>query len=649
MVLLGGIFGLAWLCGGPVESGIWAVAFLTLATFGFWILDFTSGFLDFQHRWPTETEDVSSTSPHATGWIWTCAWALGRPPGKTRSSHPIRRSWTFFVLLLCLLRVGEASHPGPHSQGWSLGIANPSGLNSKVDQIAHMGGHAWILSETHLSVVGLRNFVKGLKAVKSPWVAVVPGAPCPARNQQGTGNHSGVMLLSQSPARPLPNSFAAHTFSTARLQVAGMVVGNMWVTVGMLYGVPANAQHTDAKYQTEVMLSELVERVAYQSTGPRAIGGDFNYSAHELGQTKRLLDLGFREAQDLAALRWGQSAERTGRGRRRIDQLWLSPELQQILVGVEVQHDMWADHAPVVAKFASVGGTSFPYWRMPQPFPWPASWTCDVSFHSGSDLTVEYARLWAQIEQNAVTWNAHHGITCTRAQQGRGQTLHTVNRVPHQVPCRKERFGEVAPSFYGVSLQHARYFKQLRRLQALSQQRARGNSNLNAGLNREDTWRAVRRAPGFAGGFGSWWSANGFLPVFPSGIPLICPPASVLQDMFDSMNKWVKAYEAELAQKRYQFGKQRRSGSLQYVFQDCKGAAPPPVDTLLQRMEVGIDEVRAEESALVLTAPIQLLPDLPVVALGKFCKSSIMSMTSCGLRILRALKQVRLWSRNESR
>ena len=140
MVLLGGIFGFAWLCGGPVESGIWAVAFLTLVTFGFWILDFTSGFLDFQHRWPTETEDVSSTSPHVTGWIWTCAWALGRPPGKTRSSHPIRRSWTFFVLLLCLLRVGEASHPGPHSQGWSLGIANPSGLNSKVDQIAHMGG-----------------------------------------------------------------------------------------------------------------------------------------------------------------------------------------------------------------------------------------------------------------------------------------------------------------------------------------------------------------------------------------------------------------------------------------------------------------------------------------------------------------------------
>ena len=573
--------------------------------------------MDFQHRWPCEIGDASSTSPQATGWIWTYAWALGRSPGGTRCSHPVRRNWTFVVSMLSLLRIGEASHPGPQPAGWTLGIANPSGLNSKVEQIAHMEGHAWILSETHLSAVGLRNFVKGLKAVKSPWVAVVPGAPCPARNQHGTGNHSGVMLLSQSPARPLPNNFAAHTFCTARMQVAGMVVGNMWVTLGMLYGVPANAQHHDAKYQTEVMLSELVERVALQGTGPRAIGGDFSFAASELGQTQRLHELGFREAQNLAALRWGQSSVQTGRGRRIIDQLWLSPELQQVLIGVEVQHDMWADHSPVVAKFAGGGVPSIPHWRMPQPFPWPADWTCQVEFQPGTDLTLEYARLWAQVESGAVQWNAHHGIPSTRAQQGRGQTLTTVHRVAHQVPCRKERVGEVAPTFYGVSLQHARYFKQLRRLQSLRHQQARGVSGFHACMNREDTWRAVRRAPGFPGGFGGWWSANGFLPVFPSGMPLICPSGGELDTMFESMNKWVKAYEAGLAQKRYQFGKQRRAGSLQYVFKDCKTAAPPPVDTLLQRLEVGIDEVRPEEASIVLTSPVTLLPDLPVVVNGK--------------------------------
>ena len=73
------------------------------------------------------------------------------------------------------------------------------------------------------------------------------------------------MLLSRFPARALPQQFAEHTYSTARLQVAGMVVGDTWITVGMMYGVTANAQHKQARYTTEVLLAELVERVGYQS------------------------------------------------------------------------------------------------------------------------------------------------------------------------------------------------------------------------------------------------------------------------------------------------------------------------------------------------------------------------------------------------
>ena len=55
------------------------------------------------------------------------------------------------------------------------------------------------------------------------------------------------MLLSRFPARALPQQFAEHTYSTARLQVAGMVVGDTWITVGMMYGVTANAQHKQAR------------------------------------------------------------------------------------------------------------------------------------------------------------------------------------------------------------------------------------------------------------------------------------------------------------------------------------------------------------------------------------------------------------------
>jgi len=248
--------------------------------------------------------------------------------------------------------VGEASHPGPGDPPglWTFGIANPSGLNSKVDQVAHMPGDVWILSETQLSVTGIGKFTKGLRALKSPWVGIVPGAPCPNRNQQGTGVHSGVLLVSKFPARPFPHQFAEHTYETARIQVAGVAVHNAWVTTGMLYGHTLNGQHKHAKYHTDTLLSELIDRVACQSPGPRIIGGDFNFGPDELSQLQRLASLGFREVQDIAALRWGQSAQATGRGRRRIDQMWISPELQLLLDSVTVTWDLWADHAAVVAS-----------------------------------------------------------------------------------------------------------------------------------------------------------------------------------------------------------------------------------------------------------------------------------------------------------
>lgn len=582
---------------------------------GLWILVL-------QSAWTWGRDQGQSPGPaQAAGWNWTLPRAFGKVLGRSGGHSSFQRTWTLAcIFCLCLLRVGEASHPGPGDPPglWTFGIANPSGLNSKVDQVAHMPGDVWILSETQLSVTGIGKFTKGLRALKSPWVGIVPGAPCPNRNQQGTGVHSGVLLVSKFPARPLPHQFAEHTYETARIQVAGVAVHDAWVTTGMLYGHTLNGQHKHAKYHTDTLLSELIDRVACQSLGPRIIGGDFNFGPDELSQLQRLASLGFREVQDIAALRWGQSAQATGRGRRRIDQMWISPELQLLLDSVTVTWDLWADHAAVVASFRGVGvRPCFDFWRTPAPFPWPKTWTCQASFDPSQDPTVAYGVLWNQIEQQAVQWNAHHGVPCSKAQLGRGQTLQTVKRKHFQVPCKKARAGEVNPGFLGVSLQHARFFRQLRRLQALVQICKADQLSSNAQLNRDATWRACRYAPGFQGGFGGWWEGQQLAPCFGFGLPLVCPALAVLEEMFQSFGQWIKTYEATLAQQRYQFGKSRRLGAMRYVFKDCKVAALPQVDTLLDRLEVVIEEIRADESALVLEKPIHLLPGLPVVIQGK--------------------------------
>ena len=215
------------------------------------------------------------------GWIWTFATKRQAPGGRLSGRRCIGvHRWLFWIFFVAALRVGEASHPGPSAaQGnqWTLGIANPSGLNGKLDVVNHLPGDAWILTETQLSRKGTSMFVKGLRMLQSRWTYAVTGAPSPPRAKTDTGSHSGVMMLSRFPTRALPHNFDADVYASGRIQVVGMAVAETWVTVGMVYGIPCNASHKLAKFQTDVLLSEVVDRVGCQTIGPRAIGGDFNY------------------------------------------------------------------------------------------------------------------------------------------------------------------------------------------------------------------------------------------------------------------------------------------------------------------------------------------------------------------------------------
>lgn len=555
------------------------------------------------------------------GWTWTCATKprVGRSHGGGLCRQGGFRWRLWFLVWGGLCRIGEAAHPGPNTSDatWTFGIANPSGLNSKVDQVAHQDGHVWVYSETHLSKHGFVKLRKGLQALQSPWKYLVPGQPCPVRSRGQVGVHSGVLLASRFPARPLPNSFDPDLFATGRIQVAGFMVGSVWVQVGMLYGFPCNATHTQARYQTDTCLAELVDRIVGQTVGPRIICGDFNYAVGELSQVKRLVDHGFREVQDLRAWQCGQSVQPTGRGTKRIDQVWISPELQTCLHRVDVKWDKWADHATVEVSFVSQGLSSMVQsWHVPSPFPWPVDWTCKVSFDTASDPTVAYAAFWASLEQQAKCWNAQHGLHVTKAQCGRGQTLQAQAKRQVHSPPKVARQGELVPGFFGVSLQHARFFKQLCRLQALRQLLKAGVTTLNAQVNAHETWRAIRHAAGFPGGFGLWWQQHGLVPALPVGLPYLVPGFDFIQQLFEGFHVFVTKYEADLAQKRYKFGKAKHEVDLNVVSRDCKEGPPPAVDTLLDRVEVAVEEVRSDDLSLVLSKSVTLLPDVPVVVDG---------------------------------
>ena len=516
-------------------------------------------------------------------------------------------------------RVGEASHPGPASV--ELGLFNPSGLTSKLDVTAHLPGDVWIASETMLTAHGVHKLRHGLKALKSPYQWLVPGAPCASRTTSQVGVHAGVLLLSKFPARSIPHSFDADSFAQSRIQVAGVCIGGAWLQVGMLYGFPNGLTHQSPAFQTDSILEQLVDRIAVNSTGLRIIAGDMNHEPHELSQLQRLRSLGFREAQDVALYSWGQPVESTSRGFRRLDQIWLSPEAIALLRAVSVDHEAWPDHSSAqITLDATCMTSAISQWRLPQAFSWPKHWDADVSFECSGDSTKAYADLWRTLEQQAASVQTSQGVYVHSSQLGRAQTLNTrkVKQLP--APRRSSRAGEAKPMFFGPSVTYNRWFKQLRRLQALVRARKpKAEPTLRSATNVEKTWQAICNAAGFHNGFAAFWISQGCAPSFHEGFPSLCPPAQVVEAMFESFQCVFRTFGRKLASARYQGAKHKRLNDLKHVFADCKAQQIPAVDTLLQRTEVEIEEVRHEDLSVVLRSPVALDLDKPVVIGGQPC------------------------------
>ena len=540
-------------------------------------------------------------------------------------------SWVLLTLFWCftLFRVGEAAHPGPTSSTanqWTFGVFNPSGLNAKTDLVANLPGDVWVASETRLTQNGVRKLRVGLRALKSDLGQLVPGYPCRQhadRQRAEAGNNTGVLLLSKYPARALPHSFDADMFAQARCQVAGVLIGNLWVQVGFMYGFPVGLNHKYPALQSDGILEALVDRVALQTVGPRILCGDLNHDVGELPQYERLLQLGWRECQDIRALHQGIQVEGTGRGSRRLDHIWLSPELLPFVAGVEVRRDLWPDHASVAVTFDHPGLTrTISTWYRPLDFPWPDAWQSCVRFDTQTDPSLAYAQLWQQVEWQAASQLLQEGGSCFPKQFGRGVTVHNRSSTLQTAPAKLGRAGKPQPQFYGLSLKHNRWFRQLRRLQHLSQTLAKLEAQPGSAVSLSrtcavETWQAVRQAPGFGFGFALWWQESQLEPHFVPAVPFDLPSAAQVRQMFLSFQGVVRQFESKLAQSRYKGAKTKHANDVKHIYQDLRADATPQVDTLVLRLEAVVDEVRVDELAVTLDRVVNFDSAKPLVSNGK--------------------------------
>ena len=518
------------------------------------------------------------------------------------------------VVLLSTIRYGEALHPGPEqSPSWSLGVFNPSGLTSKTSALATVQGDIWLGSETHLTANGVRSLVRGMKALGSEYAYVVPGAPCPNRKSRQQGSFAGVLSISKYPARALPHNFPSGVFESSRLQVCGFAIGPLWVQAGLMYGLPDSVQYQNRTFQTEVLLDALVDRIGLQADGVRIIGGDFNHSPDQLASIARLRQLGFCEAQEVASFRWGHQIRPTARGPFVIDQLWLSPEAQSLLCGLSLHEDHWSDHLAVEAHFQSelLPLQSFA-WNMPSKFPWPEDfdWSPVVDW---SNPSMAYGSFWYQAEQAADCCVQRQGGSVLGGAFGRGQTLESIPKFAFRAPSKIGRVGTEQPLYFGASLLHGRWFKQLRRLQALSRMLQADSCNPNHRIKICELWKVIRNAPGFGQGFCKWWAEQ-----HPTRIRLcVWPPTHEEANMlFESFRIEFRHLERQLQAARYQHAKETRKSQPNLIFKDCARDAPEVLDILVHDVTVDVEQVNIDDCSVVFTHPVCLQRDHPVVIQG---------------------------------
>eukprot|EP00438_Fugacium_kawagutii_P018942 Skav232069 [mRNA] locus=scaffold1176:158618:172159:- [translate_table: standard] len=548
-----------------------------------------------------------------------------RAPGMkvqlSRLQFPLFVRW---IQVLFLVRIGEASHPGPcgDNEGqFVVGCFNPSGLNGKASQVGHLMayGDVWCVSETHLSTRALHSFRAGLHAAGSPFKYLASGYPVPTRSDKTlSGQWRGVATLSKYPTRSLNHGWHADLHETSRINVTATLIGDLWLTMGTFYGIPDSSAYPHSEEHNDILLTCLVDQVAHLSHGCRIVAGDFNLFPNQVAAQRKLEQAGFADLQSIAEARWGVPPQPTCKGCNRRDFVYVSVELQALLTGVFVDHEAWPDHSPLSGTFR--GHTSdVPrfVWPMPGPCEWPSHFDPDVEFPSGLPSSQAYPEVWARLEQAAAAIDPAIPPTA----KGRGRRCHPKKLVGVQhAPIRNSRLGEVTPDCLCPSLKHCRWFKQLRRLQSFHRSAAALTRKVPTSDNQIQhvmLWSTIRRAKGFHPSFDAWYAQSEHKVV---GAPAVLsdhpPDADTALAIFQSFHLAVRALEKQLRSVRHEYAKVRRAENPNLVFKDIRAPQAGSVDLLLKPLTCKVESFEADTRQIVCDGAIPLDPAQPVYCRG---------------------------------
>lgn len=519
------------------------------------------------------------------------------------------------MFLLCmLLRVGEASHPGP--KRWTLGVCNPAGLNHKAHLFQNDTVDTWLISESHLSSQGHKEFVKGLRFHQTPYRWSVTGAHVQPRSTVSShGQWSGVMVLSSCPTRRVAHSWPQPLQDTSRLVASTTFCAGLWLNGVVVYCPPTGPTHPGAKQSANGLLAAAVDQLRLMD-GPRYLAGDFNHDIDDLEALQQLHSMHFVEVQSLRCTLTGQLPQATCKQKTRRDFLYISADLVPLFRSVEVDDTRWIDHATIVATFEGSHEDTIRFpWPLPASIDWSAfrSSSGNMSFPAtaGSDASESYRLFWQAVEQEAQKVASSKHQPLPKKCFGRA-----VRRAPLKVkgsidPVRCGRNGELQPQFFGLSFAHKHHFRQLRRLQSyrrLSHAVVKTQSHVE---HQASLWHSILKAPGFFPHFAAWWDSTfpAVAVCVPSG-----PPGSAVADMlFDHFVPHVRQLESALRSQHRGSPDSSKTAPLASLYRAVKRDAPAQVDVLFETRSATVMALDNEFQAVELDQEVVWDETRPVI------------------------------------
>ena len=504
-----------------------------------------------------------------------------------------------YLILICCVRVGEASNPGPP---FTVGAINPTGLLGKADHIAALPPGIYGVSETHLSSLGAGQFRRELQSHRVP-AKFVSSQPAPLiRSAVGVigGKSTGVGFITHHPGRNLPVQWQDAIQREARTQVAGFCIHGVWIKIGILYGYAHRPTNLATQSRTDHLLSLVVDRIANECTGPRIIMGDWNQPYGTLEQEKVLLSKGFVEIQCLAKELWNRPILPTCKKPTRKDFIWISPELIHQLIDVNIDEFVFPDHAVLSASFRPFANQEPIYmWPKPSPIPWDEI-RAPLPEHSPIQVTPSNVDS-ALVQVMSTMENSAHEQLVQAGKQGllhrhRGRSKTNVpTKCKHPVPTVSQgRIHDHQPTFLGENFQHYMWLKQLRRLQSLVRlvHSPMTSTHLDHGTK---LWEVIRRAPGMPTDFATFWkNRTVVLTGSPCVLPHALPSPVVAMCIHTTFEVGFRQLEITLKNKRSSAAKANRLIDTNKIFLDVAKPKAQPVQTLVKAQVTNVTEVLNE-------------------------------------------------------